>query len=201
MSFFHFVRETFQFIMENLLDILVVTLAWLVLLMPVITMPGATMALFHFARQGCLRGNTQLRDFVDGLKRYFWRGWLIVMPFALLILLLAYDIAFFLSSEQPTLRLLASVPMAIFSLLLILQSYAFVFFVRENGALWTSVKRAFLLVASHIFFSLALLLLMLLYFLGLYVTRIGLAIIFVGPVAVVQTKAVQHLLTAGGIEF
>ena len=91
--------------------------------------------------------------------------------------------------------------MAIFTLLLILQSYAFVFFVRENGALWTSVKRAFLLVASHIFFSLALLLLTLLYFLGLYVTRIGLAIIFVGPVAVMQTKAVQHLLTAGGIEF
>jgi len=40
-----------------------------------------------------------------------------------------------------------------------------------------------------------------LYFLGLYVTRIGLALLFVGPVALLQTKAAQLLLNRKGIEF
>ncbi len=97
-------------------------------------------------------------------------------------------------------RLWASVPMATFSLLILIQGYAFVFFVKEGGALWLAVKRAFLLVASHLLFSMGLMLLTLLYFLGLYATRIGLAMLFVGPVAVLQTGAVRHILAAHKIE-
>lgn len=201
MGFFHYIRETFQFTMENLFDIVLVTLAWLALLIPVITIPGATVAVYYFARQGLLQEEAHFRDFVDGLQKHFWKGWKIVLPYALLIALLTLSIASYLASEQPAIRILASVPMAAFSLLLILGNYVFVFFVKEDGALWPAIKKAFLLTASNLPFSLALLALTLLYFLGLSVTRIGLAIVYFGPVAVFQSKAVQHLLAAHGLEF
>jgi uncharacterized membrane protein YesL len=198
---FSFIRETFLFIMANLFDITLVTLAWLVLQLPIITAPAATVAVYHFARQAVLQDEAQFKDFLQGVRKYFWRGWLIVLRYVLLLLVIGYDIAFFLSAEQPAARLWASAPMAVLSIALVAQSYVFVFFVLENGALRLAVKRALLLVAAHPVFTVSLLLLTLLFFLALYVTRIGLALIFVGPVAVLQTKAVQYLLKKRGIEF
>lgn len=198
---FYFVRESFLFIMANLFDITLVTIAWLLLQLPIITSPGATVALYHFARQALLQDEAQFRDFVQGLRKYFWKGWLIVLPYALVAIVLGYDIPFFLSADQSQAKLLASIPMAVFSLLLLVQTYVFAFFVRENGALWPSIKKAFLLAISDIVFTVALTLFVILYFVALYATRIGLVILFVGPVAVLQSKAVQYLLTKRGIEF
>jgi uncharacterized membrane protein YesL len=201
MHFFFFVRQTFLFLMANLFDITVVTVAWALLQLPIITAPAATVAVFYFARRAVLQDDTQLKDFVEGMRRYFWRSWLIVVPEVLLLVVLAYDVIFFLAQDQPVNRLWASVPMAILGFLVIMQSYVFVFFVRESGALWTAIKRAFLLVLSNPLFTFGLLLFTLLYVLALYLTKIGLLIIFVGPVAVLQSKAVQHLLARRGVEF
>jgi uncharacterized membrane protein YesL len=198
---FFFVRETFLFIMANLFDITLVTLAWLALQLPLVTAPAATVAVYHFARQAVLQDEAQFKDFLQGLRKYLWKAWLIVLPYMLLLLLIGYDIAFFLSSEQPAARMWASVPMAVLSILLVAQSYVFVFFVRENGALRVAVERALLLTAAHLVFTMGLLLVTLLFFLGLYATKIGLALVFVGPVAILQTKAVQYLLKKRGIDF
>jgi uncharacterized membrane protein YesL len=198
---FYFVRETFLFIMANLFDITLVTIAWLLLQLPIITGPGATVAVYHFARRALLQDEAQFRDFIQGFKRYFWKGWAIVLPYVLVILMLVYDITFFLSAEQTQAKLLASIPMAVFSFLLLMQTYVFVFFVRENGVLWPSIKKAFLLAVSEFLFTLVLMLFTFLYLAGLYVTRIGLAILFVGPVAILQSKAVQYLLAKRGIPF
>ena len=200
-GFFQLIRETFQFEMENLLQIVLVTLAWLALALLVISLPGATLAVYYFARQAWLNGEANLRDFVEGLRRYLWKAWCVVLPCGVLLFVLTYSIAFYLGSEEPAMRLWAGVPMAGFSLLLLLQNYLFVFFVRENGALWIAVKKSYLLCAANVLFSLALMLFALLWFLGLYATRIGLALLFVGPVAVMQTRAVQHLLTTHQVEF
>jgi len=198
---FSFMRDTFLFIMANLFDITLVTLAWLFLQVPVITGPAATVAVYHFAREAALRDEARFKDFWQGLRKYFWKSWLIVLPYMLLLAVLAYDIYFFVSLEQPTSRLWASVPMAVLSIVLVAQSYLFAFFVRENGAVRLAVKRALLLAIAHPVFTMALLLVTLLLFIGLYATRIGLAIVYVGPVAVLQTKAVQYLLTKREIEF
>ena len=201
MRLFHLLRETFQFVMQNLYEITLVTVAWLLLQLPVITGPGATLGVYYFARHALLQDDAQFRDFVQGFRQYFWRSWLIVVPELLLILLLTYDVVFFLSREEPIARLWASIPMAVFSFLLVLQNYVLVFFVRERGELWTSLKRATLLALTNPLYTFVLLLLTLLYFAGLYATRVGLALVFVGPVAVLQTKAVQQLLAAQGVEF
>ena len=201
MRLFHLLRETFQFVMQNLYEITLTTLAWLLLQLPVITGPAATVGVYYFARHALLQDDAQFRDFAQGFKQYFWRSWLIVVPELLLILLLTYDVMFFLSQEEPINRLWASIPMAVFSFLLVLQNYVFVFFVREHGRLWTSLKRATLLALTNPLYTFVLLLLTLLYLAGLYVTKVGLALVFVGPVAVLQTKAVQQLLAAQGVEF
>jgi uncharacterized membrane protein YesL len=197
---FHLLREAFRFVMENLYHITLTTVAWLLLQVPIVTAPAATVGVYYFARQALLQDDAQFGDFVQGLKEYFWRSWLIVVPELLLVLLLAYDVWFFLAQDEPTNRLWASIPMAVLGFILILQNYVFVFFVREQGALWTSVKRATLLALTNPLYTFAVLLLTLLYFAGLYATRIGLALVFVGPVAVLQTKVVQHLLAERGVE-
>jgi uncharacterized membrane protein YesL len=201
MQLFHLVRETFVFVMANLFDITLVSVAWLLLQLPVLTAPAATVGLFYFARQALLQDEAQFKDLIRGMRRFFWKSWLVVLPLVLFVLVLAYDIVFFLAQDQPINRLWASIPMAVFSFLLVIQNYVFVFFVREDGALWASIKRAFLLAISNPIFTFVLLLLTLLYFLALYATRIGLAIVFVGPVAVLQSKAVQQLLASRGVEF
>jgi len=198
---FFFVRDTFLFIMAHLFDITLTTVVWLLLQLPIVTAPGATVGLFYFARQAVLQDEAQFKDFVAGVRKYFWKGWLIMLPYLLVVFVLVFDIVFFLSREQPTERLWASVPMALFSLLLVTVGYVFVFFVREESAVLAAVKKAFLLVASHPVFTMAVLLATLLYFIALYMTRIGLLIVFVGPVAVLYTKAVHYLLSQGGIEF
>ncbi|MGC8787693.1 MAG: DUF624 domain-containing protein [Anaerolineae bacterium] len=137
---FYFVRETFLFIMANLFDITLATIAWLLLQLPVITGPGATVAIYYFARQALLQDEALFKDFVQGLRQYFWKSWLIVLPYILVILVLVYDTVFFLAVGQSQTRLLASIPMAMFSFLLLTQTYVFVFFVRENGALWASIR-------------------------------------------------------------
>jgi uncharacterized membrane protein YesL len=197
---FHLLRETFQFVMHNLYDITLTTVAWLLLQLPIVTGPAATIGVYCFARQALLQNDAQFSDFAQGLREYFWRSWLIVVPELLLVLLLAYDVWFFLSQEEPVNRLWASIPMAVLGFLLVVQNYVFVFFVREHGVLWTSLKRAILLALTNPLHTFVVGLLTMLYFVGLYATKIGLALVFVGPVAVLQTKVVQHLLAERGVD-
>ncbi len=201
MRYFHLLRETFEFVMQNLFEITLVTIAWLLLQLPVITAPAATVGVFYFARQALLRDEAQFRDFSLGVRTFFWRSWLVVLPALLLVAVAAYDIAFFVAQDEPMIRLAASIPMAVLGFLLIVQNYALVFFVRERGALWMSITRAALLALSDPLFTFAVLLMTMLYLLVLYATKIGLALVFVGPMAVLQSKAVAHLLASRGVEF
>lgn len=198
---FFFFRETLGFILLNLFDITLVSLAWLALQIPVITGPGATVAVYHFARMALLQDDARIGDFVQGLRQYFLKAWLIVAPLLLILVVLSFDVVFFLSGDHPWARVWASVPMAVLSALLVTQSYVFVLFVRERGSLQLAVRKAYLLAVSNLIFTMAVLMITLFYLLALYVTRIGLAIIFVGPVAILQTRAVHFLLRKQGIEF
>jgi len=96
---------------------------------------------------------------------------------------------------------LASVPAAVAGLMLFLSSYIFVFFVRENGAVMSSIRWSFRLVAAEPLPTLAMLLATLLYFLLLAMIRIGPVLLFVGPVAVAQSMAVRYFLIRRGLEF
>ncbi|HNR96929.1 MAG: hypothetical protein BWY10_00272 [Chloroflexi bacterium ADurb.Bin180] len=196
-----FLRDAAGFILRNLFEVTVVSVAWLVLQLPILTGPGATVAVYQFARQAVLQDEARLSDFWRGLRLYLFRGWLIVAPLALVLLILGYDILFFLSGDSPLARVWASVPIAILSALLVTQSYVLVLYVQDNRGVWATIRRAYLLAMSNLLFTMTLLLVTLLYFLGLYVTRIGLALLFVGPVALLQTKAAQLLLNRKGIEF
>ena len=196
-----FLRDSVGFILRNLFEVTVVSVAWLVLQLPIVTGPGATVALYHFARQAVLQDEARLVDFWRGLKLYLFRGWLIVAPFLLVLFVLGYDILFFLSGDRPFARVWASIPMAVLSVLLVTQSYVLVLFVRDSEGVLNSSRRAYLLAMSNLLFTMTLLLVTLLYFLGLYVTRVGVVLLFVGAVALLQTKAVQLLLTRKGIEF
>ena len=196
-----FLRDAAGFILRNLFEVTVVSVAWLVLQLPILTGPGATIAVYQFARQAVLQDEARLSDFWRGLRLYLFRGWLIVAPLALVLLILGYDILFFLSGDSPLARVWASVPIAILSALLVTQSYVLVLYVQDNRGVWATIRRAYLLAMSNLLFTMTLLLVTLLYFLGLYVTRIGLALLFVGPVALLQTKAAQLLLNRKGIEF
>lgn len=196
-----FLRDAAGFILRNLFEVTVVSVAWLVLQLPILTGPGATIAVYQFARQAVLQDEARLSDFWRGLRLYLFRGWLIVAPLALVLLVLGYDILFFLSGDSPLARVWASVPIAILSALLVTQSYVLVLYVQDNRGVWATIRRAYRLAMSNLLFTMTLLLVTLLYFLGLYVTRIGLALLFVGPVALLQTKAAQLLLNRKGIEF
>lgn len=196
-----FLRDTVGFILRNLFEATVVSVAWLVLQLPIITGPGATVALYHFARQAVLQDEARLSDFWRGLKLYLFRGWLIVAPFLLVLIVLGYDILFFLSGDRPLARVWASVPIAVLSTLLITQSYVLPLYVRQDGGVLATIRKAYLLAMSNLLFTMTMLMLTMLYLLALYVTRIGLLMLFVGPVALLQTKAVHLLLTRKRIEF
>ena len=194
-------RDYLDFLGQHLLPIILVTIAWLLLQLPIITGPAATIGLFYFARQSLLQDDARFRDFMQGIKKFFWASWLIVLPYALLAFFFAYDLAFLLVQQDRWARLLASIPAAVAGVALFLSSYVFVFFVREKGAVGASIRWSLRLVAADPLVAMALLLATLVYFLLLYMTKIGPVFLFVGPVAVAQTMVVRGFLTRRGIEF
>ena len=60
---FSLIRETFSFIMANLFDITLVSLAWLALQLPVVTAPAATVAVYHLPVRPCCRTKRSSRTF------------------------------------------------------------------------------------------------------------------------------------------
>jgi len=196
-----FLRQALGFMLANLFDLTLVSLVWLALQVPILTGPGASVALYHFARQAVLQDEARLSDFFRGLKLYLLKGWLIVVPLLIVVAVLGYDIFFFLSGDRPSARVWASVPMAVLLAVLVTQSYLPALYVREQGGVPAAIRKAYLLAMTNLLFTMTLLLITLFYFALLYATRIGLAMIFVGPVAVLQTRAVQFLLAKKEIEF
>ena len=65
-----FLRDAAGFILRNLFEVTVVSVAWLVLQLPILTGPGATVAVYQFARQAVLQDEARLSDFWRGLRLY-----------------------------------------------------------------------------------------------------------------------------------
>jgi len=195
---FSFIRDTFSFIIFNLFDITLVTAG---LAGPAgpgdHPAPAAHGGGVPFCPQAVLRMKAHFKDFVYGLRKYFWKAWLIVLPYVLFLARDRLRYPLFLSAEQPSLRLWAAVPMAVLSIVLIAAELCFCFLCAREWRGPAGGQEAFCWRQRGPFFTMGVLLITLLLFLGLYATRIGLALVFVGPVAVLQTKAVQYLLPNG----
>jgi uncharacterized membrane protein YesL len=58
-----------------LITLTVANLAWVILLLPLVTAPPATAAMFALARQTMLRRPLTLPDFLAALGRFFWKSW------------------------------------------------------------------------------------------------------------------------------
>src|SRR5690349_8031120 len=60
---------------SELLPLTAANVAWVILLLPLVTAPPATAAMFALARQAMLRRPLTLSDFLGALGRFFWKSW------------------------------------------------------------------------------------------------------------------------------
>ncbi len=190
---------------RDLVTTALVNLAWLLLCLPVVTGPPATLALSYTANRMARGEATDPRDFFRALPRYFWLAWRWGLLNLIVLALLAADIALTgrLGAGSNGSRLVQGLYLAGLAFWLLLQLYVLAFFFeQERPSLRLALRNGALMLGSNPVFSavllvlvsLALLLGSLLFFISLAAG--GLFVALVANHAVLNRLAAQRLSAA-----
>ena len=149
---------------HDLITTALVNLAWLVLWLPVVTGPPATLALFYTANRIARGEPTDPVDFFRALPRYFWVAWRWGLLNLAVLGLLVGDIVLTgrLGGGSDGPRLVQGLYLAGLAFWLLLQLYVLAFvFEQEEPSLRLALRNGALMLGSNLAFSAALLLLVL----------------------------------------
>jgi uncharacterized membrane protein YesL len=120
---------------------------WLVLSLPVITLPPATAGLFAVTNRLANGESARMRDFFAGFRAYFLRSWLLVLANAVLPVVIFGNFYFYLGSEGLLFVFLFGFWILAFLFWLALQPYLFPLMLEQvDKRLRVTVRNAVLMV-------------------------------------------------------
>jgi|Deesub1362A_J573_1020465.scaffolds.fasta_scaffold04040_1 uncharacterized membrane protein YesL len=201
MEFSALMQESYQTISENWAMLILVSSLWTLLSMTVILAPPATAGVFYFTRKLIVEGDVGLRDFFDGVRRFFVKGWLLGAAFLAALIVFAYDTLFLVGRQSLVLRIFAIVPFALFIALVLMGNYLFVFLIKEDGHIAKAIKKSLLLAFDNLTYTMALTVLLGIITALLVYTRFLAAAFLMGIIGVIQSHAVKQLLRKYGLKF
>ncbi|HSJ53597.1 MAG TPA: YesL family protein [Anaerolineae bacterium] len=159
------VRAALAHTWHDLITTALVNLAWLLLCLPVVTAPPATLALFYTANRMARGEVTDAGDFFRALPRYFWPAWRWGLLNLAMLALLVGDILLSgrLGAGSGGARLVQGLYLAGLAFWLLLQLYVLAFFFeQEEPSLRLALRNGALMLGTNPVFSTSLLLLVLL---------------------------------------
>lgn len=201
MKFSTLIQESYRTISENWALLVIISSLWALLSMSVILAAPATVGVFYCIRKLIIKEDAGVRDFFEGIRQFFVKGWLLGMAFLGALVIFTYDTLWLVGRGTRLVKTLAIVPFAFLVGLLLLGNYLLVFLVREGGHITKTVKKSFLLAFDNLTYTLALTVLLSLIMAILAYTVVLATIILMGIVAVIQTQAVKQLLRKYKLEF
>jgi uncharacterized membrane protein YesL len=167
---------------------------WILVSLPLITLPAATGALFYLVHRVVLEERdldphaTRIGDFWTGLRLHWLRStWLGLLNFAAL-LVLVISLRFYIWNPQEILRFLAGPTIIIFIAWLMLQLYLYpLLVVHPKEPVGAIIRRAFFLALGYPFDSLLMVILLL--------VLTGISVALAGPVLFLLFSAVALIQT------
>ena len=172
-----------------------VNLAWLGLSLLIVTAPPATAGVYYLTNQ-LARGETvSFGLFVQGMRRYFRRSWLLAIIVLVINALLAVNLLFYASFTNQWVRLLSVLWGYLIVFWLAMLIYLFPLLIeQESKSLLLLLRNAALLVLDNLAFTLTLGVLLLLFLLLNVFLAVPLLLIVVSGLALVQSKALLTVL-------
>jgi uncharacterized membrane protein YesL len=172
-----------------------VNLAWLGLSLLIVTAPPATAGVYYLTNQ-LARGETvSFSLFVQGMRRYFRRSWLLAIVILVISVLLAVNLLFYANFTNQWVRLLSVLWGYLIVFWLAMLIYLFPLLIeQESKSLLLLLRNAALLVLDNLAFTLTLGVLLLLFLLLNVFLVAPLLLIVVSGLALVQSKALLTVL-------
>lgn len=146
----------FTSIMSGVADIIILSVAWGICCIPIITIPLATAALYYSTVKSIRKGRGYaFRTFFDFLKEYWKQGlWLGLAYLGMtLVVVLNYYAAGQMKGGSQLGLIYQIESLGLCMLLVFIALYSFPIFSRFQYSVWQNVKVAFLMSLRHIFSS------------------------------------------------
>lgn len=184
---------------------LVANVLWILVSLPLVTLPAATGALFYLAHRVVLEERARdpvparIGDFWVGLRTHWLRSTLLgLLNFAAFILLFT-ALQFYLWNPQELLRILAGPISLLLVVWLAMQLYLFpLLIVSQEETIWSIIRRSFFLVLGYPLDSLMLVIwLLLLTAISVVLAGPALFLLF-SAVALIQTMILRIIRIARG---
>jgi uncharacterized membrane protein YesL len=182
-------------------NLAVVNLAWLFCVVTVLLAFPATFGLFYASREAAYRRSAGFNDFVQGLRRYFWRGWQWGLLNALAVALVYANILFYGQVDEAWAAPLLALTLYLALMWVIIQLYAIPYLMEQEAPhMRVAYKNAaFTALASPLYTLVLLAFIALL--VGLMVWQFPLVVAgFVPLIAVIANHAVLERLKTFGIK-
>ena len=172
-----------------------VNLAWLGLSVLVVTAPPATAGVYYLANQIARGESVSFGLFVEGMRRYFRRSWLLAIIVVVISVLLGGNLIFYANFANPWVRLLSVLWGYLIVFWLAMLIYLFPLLIeQEDKSLLLILRNAALLVLDNVAFTLTLGFLLLLFLLLNVGLVVPVLLILMSGLAVIQSKALLTVL-------
>jgi hypothetical protein len=180
-----------------------VNLLWTVLLIPIVTAPPATAALFYVTNRLANGEDTKIRDFFVGFRTYFGKGWQIGATAFGITLILVFNIVFYYDPNlaatmfgNPTVQLVTIMWLYFMVFWVAIMMFLFPLMIeQENKSILLLLKNATILVVDNLgTSSIAFVLILLTLVLNLLLGGIWVFILFGSFIALYENRLVITLL-------
>jgi len=176
-----------------------VNLAWLGLSLLVVTAPPATAGVYYLANQLAKGETVSFSLFVQGMRRYFGRSWLLAIIVLVISVLLVGNLLFYANFANQWVRLISVFWGYVLLFWLAMLIYLFPLLIeQETKSLLLILRNAALLVLDNLAFTLTLGILLLLFLLLNVALAVPLLLIVMSGLAVIQSKALLTVLEKYG---
>jgi len=172
-----------------------VNLAWLGLSVLVVTAPPATAGVYYLANQIAKGESVSFGLFVQEMRRYFRRSWLLAIIVVVISVLLAVNLLFYANFANQWVRLLSVFWGYLIAFWLAMLIYLFPLLIEQSDkSLFLLLRNAALLVLDNVAFTLTLGVLLLLFLLLNVFLAVPLLLIVMSGLALIQSKALLTVL-------
>lgn len=176
-----------------------VNLAWLGLSLLVVTAPPATAGVYYLANQLAKGETVSFSLFVQGMRRYFRRSWLLAIIAVVISVLLVGNILFYANFANQWVRLISVFWGYVLLFWLAMLIYLFPLLIEQSDkSLLLILRNAALLVLDNLAFTLTLGILLLLFLLLNVALAVPLFLMAMSGLALIQSKALLTVLEKYG---
>lgn len=137
---------------EEMFTLVGANLLWVVLAIPVLTIPPATAGMLYLTNQIAHRRRIEFRMFFEGFKKYFWQSYLLALLNLLVAVLVYTNLAFYAQMEGQWTVIVRGIFVGLAVMWVLIQMYVFPMLLeQEEPRLLLALRNAaFLAFASPI---------------------------------------------------